>query len=106
MGRALPSDARRMNRNNYPFIALALSVPLLALLLFGAQPTPDGSTQLPLLTLLAVSEFGAIANAIAAWLSIAALTKGRFAPRRAATAVATFMLAAVFAWYLIRFWPS
>ena len=94
-----------MNRQNYPFIALALSVPLLALLFFGAESGPDGSTRLPLLTLLAVSEFGAIANAIAAWLSIAALIKGQFEPRRAAAAVAAFMFAGLFTWYLIRFWP-
>ena len=94
-----------MNRQNYPFIALALSLPLLALLLFGAQAGPDGSTRLPLLTLLAVSEFGAIANAIAASLSVATLLKGQFEPRRAAAAIAAIIVAAVFTWYLIRFWP-
>ena len=94
-----------MNRNNYPFIALALSAPLLALLFFGAQMGPDGSTRLPLLTLLAVSEFGAIANAVAASLSVAALISGQFEPRRAAAAVASLVFAAIFIWYLIRFWP-
>jgi hypothetical protein len=98
-------DQRRMNRNNYPAIALAVSAPLLALLVFGAQAVSDGSTRLPLLTLLAISEFGAIANAVAVWLSIAALIRGQFEPRRAVTGIAAFVFAAVFTWYLIRFWP-
>ncbi|MGB5735906.1 MAG: hypothetical protein WBM40_15830 [Thiohalocapsa sp.] len=94
-----------MNRNNYPLIALALSVPLLAALVFGAQPGPDGTVRLPLLTLLAISEFGTIANAVAAGLAIAPLLQGRFEPVRIATAIAALGFAAAFIWYLVRFWP-
>jgi hypothetical protein len=66
-----------------PAIALGLSVPLLGLLMFGAQPMPDGSTRLPVLTLLAISEFGAIANAIAAWLGVSRFLEGTFHSGRA-----------------------
>ena len=94
-----------MNRNNFPLIALGLSVPLLALLIFGAQPMTDGSTRLPVLTLLAISEFGAFANAIAAWLGIARLCKGPFHAGRTILSVASLLLAGAFIWTLIHFWP-
>lgn len=94
-----------MNKRNYPFIALGLSVPLLALLLFGGQTAPDGSTRLPWLTLLAVSEFGAIANIVAAWLTVPALTPREFDRRRAAAAAAAIVFAGIFIWSLVRFWP-
>ncbi len=94
-----------MNRNNFPLIALGLSVPLLALLLYGAQPVADGSNRLPMLTLLAISEFGAIVNAVATWLGVAPLLQGQFHARRAAIAAASLLLAGVFSWHLILLWP-
>jgi len=94
-----------MNRNNFPLIALGLSVPLLALLLFGAQPVADGSSRLPVLTLLAISEFGAIANAIATWFGVAPLLQRQFQARRTAIAAASLLLTSVFTWHLILFWP-
>jgi len=94
-----------MNRDNFPLITLGLSVPLLSLLIFGSQLMADDSTRLPLLTLLAISEFGAFANAIAAWFGVARLWQGPFRAGRTIVTVATFLLAGVFTWALIHFWP-
>ncbi|MGB5832998.1 MAG: hypothetical protein WBG92_13540 [Thiohalocapsa sp.] len=94
-----------MNRSNFPLIALALSVPLLMFLVYGAQRAPDGSMVLPLLTLLAISEFGAIANAIAAWLRIGPMLQGQFDARGAVIGAASMLFTAAFTWYLVSLWP-
>jgi len=94
-----------MNRDNFPLIAIGLSVPLLSLLMFGSQLMADGSTRLPMLTLLAISEFGTLANAIAAWLGIARLWQGPFHAGRTVVTVASLLLAGAFTWALIHFWP-
>ena len=94
-----------MNRNNFPFVALCLSVPLLAALVLGAQPAADGGLRFPLLTLLAISEFGLLINLGAAWLIIARLIGGERQTTTILVSLGSLLFAAGFASQLIRLWP-
>ena len=51
-----------MSSEKFPYIALALGVVFYIALTLGGQTHADGSTHLPLLTLLLVSEFGFISH--------------------------------------------
>jgi hypothetical protein len=95
----------RINRDNFPFIALALSVPLLAALVVGAQPTADGGIRFPLLTLLAISEFGLLINLGAAWLVIGRLIGGERETTTVMISIGSLLFAVAFAIQLIRLWP-
>mgnify|MGYP000731029178 CR=1 FL=1 len=55
-----------MSKTPFSYIALALSIPLLILLQFSAPENSAENTKLPLLTILIISEFGAIVTAIGA----------------------------------------
>ncbi len=57
-----------MTRENFPYIAAVLGLVLTIIVFKGSEPRDDGSTLLPLLTLLLVSEFGAIVTAIGSYL--------------------------------------
>lgn len=60
-----------MNKNNFPFIAAAIGFILTIVLLKGSGVRADGKTTfLPLLTLLLMSEFGAILTAIGTYLGL------------------------------------
>lgn len=53
-----------MTKDNFPIIAAALGFLLTLLVLRGSRLGDDGNTLIPLLTLLLVSEFGAILTLI------------------------------------------
>ncbi len=94
-----------MTREQFPTIALLVSVALLAALVFGGEPGPNGGRAIPLLALLAISELGAILNLIAAYIGVTLL---RTPPRSARTALrlaANLLLSVAFALQLVRFWP-
>ena len=57
-----------MTKDNFPYIAVILGLILTAIVFKGSELRDDGSTLLPLLTLLLVSEFGAIVTAIGVYL--------------------------------------
>ncbi len=57
-----------MTKENFPYIAAVLGLVLTIVVFKGSELRDDGSTLLPLLTLLLVSEFGAIVTAIASYL--------------------------------------
>jgi hypothetical protein len=98
-----------MNRHNFPFIALALSVPLAIALVIGARPaagdTAGTTTGLPLLTLLAISEFGLIVNLIAAGLGVHRLATLGWDPLRASITGGCVIFSLFFLSQLIRWWP-
>ncbi len=94
-----------MNRQNFPTIALLVSVALLALVTFGG-PNPDGSLRLPLLMVLLACELGAIINAIAVYVGLPALRQRPLPWRALLRLVANLLLVAVFAWHLFAFWPG
>jgi hypothetical protein len=94
-----------MNRRNFPTIALAVSVPLLLIVIFGGGPTPV-ETRMPLLALLLVSEFGLIVNTAGAYFGIAAMRE-RPRPRGAVLRLAAnLVLALNFGANLVAYWPG
>ncbi|MFW5450278.1 MAG: hypothetical protein ACKE9I_01665 [Methylophagaceae bacterium] len=54
----------------FPYIALGLASFLLLVVVRGSQLASDGTTTLPLLTLLVVSEFSFFVTAIGAYIGI------------------------------------
>lgn len=57
-----------MKTINFPYIALALSSFLLLLVMKGSELSDDGTTLMPLLTLLVVSEFSFFVTAIGVYI--------------------------------------
>jgi len=57
-----------MKTINFPYIALGLCAFLLLLVFKGSELNNDGTTMLPLLTLLVVSEFSFFVTAIAVYI--------------------------------------
>jgi len=57
-----------MKTINFPYIALGLGAFLLLLVIGGSEINTDGTTVLPLLTLLVVSEFSFFVTAIAVYI--------------------------------------
>ena len=57
-----------MTKEKFPIIAAALGFLLTLLVLKGSQQGDDGSTLIPLLTLLLISEFGVIVTGIGSYL--------------------------------------
>jgi hypothetical protein len=94
-----------MNRQNFPVIALLVSVALLALLTFGG-PGPDGGPRLPLLTLLLACELGAIINAIAVYAGLPAVRERPLPWRALMRLIANLLLVAAFSLSLLSLWPK
>jgi hypothetical protein len=58
----------QMTKDNFPYIAAVLGVVLTVIVYKGSGLRDDGRTLIPLLTLLLITEFGAIVTAIGAYL--------------------------------------
>jgi len=59
-----------MKKNIYPYIALAVGLVLLLIIVKGSETASDGGTLVPLLTLLVVAEFAFFATAIAVYMGV------------------------------------
>jgi hypothetical protein len=94
-----------MNRQNFPTIALLVSVPLLVLVTIGGTG-PNNATPIPLLALLLVSELGVIINIIAAYFGLPAFAERPLPRRRLLKLGANLLLAASFGLHLVAFWPG
>ncbi|TVQ91597.1 MAG: hypothetical protein EA400_04705 [Chromatiaceae bacterium] len=94
-----------MNRNNFPLIALALSLPLMAILFFGGRGDGGRTTGLPLLTLLTVAEFGLVANAIGAGLAVQGWVAGARTRRQVTIAIGCALISLLFLLQLVYWWP-
>ncbi len=89
----------------FPQIALLIGVPLLLLVIKGSEIGGDGTTVLPLLTLLIVCEFGAILSAIGVYTSIKTiLTKG-FELKAAILTTLCGLLSLRFLFLGLALWP-
>ncbi|PHS68664.1 MAG: hypothetical protein COB23_08985 [Methylophaga sp.] len=94
-----------MKTINFPFIAVALGLMLMLVVVRGSQIGEDGTTTLPLLTLLVVSEFCFFVNAIGAYIGIKHMYATSIKPAYAAVTVVCVILAARFMWLGITLWP-
>lgn len=59
-----------MKTYNFPYIAFALGLMLLPVVMIGSTEGSDGTSKLPLLTLLIVCEFAFLVNAIGVYIGI------------------------------------
>ncbi|WP_455221156.1 hypothetical protein [Kaarinaea lacus] len=59
-----------MKKYTFPYIALALGLILLLIIVKGSETASEGTTIVPLLTLLVVNEFAFFATAIGVYLGI------------------------------------
>jgi len=89
----------------FPYIALGLGVILLIVILVGSADASDGTTRMPLLTLLIACEFAFIVNAIAVYLGVRHTLATGKQPVYITAIVFCVLLAAVFAWLGIGLWP-
>lgn len=95
-----------MTKDNFPYIAVVLGLILTAIVFKGSELRDDGTTLIPLLTLLLVAEFGAIVTAIGSYLGARHL----FATRQITSHTAVTILCAVMCVHFIlqgfRLWPN
>jgi len=90
---------------NFPYLSIALSAVLFLIVAKGSEPQGDAYS-LPLLTLLVVSEFALIFNAIAVYIGI----KNRKNVENTVFYTITIVVCFVFAiWFLlmgVNLWPT
>ena len=94
-----------MIKENFPIIAAALGFLLTLLVLIGSRLGDDGKTLIPLLTLLVISEFGAILTAIGAYFGGRQFLATRTISNHTA---ATILCVCLFINFLVRgfqLWP-
>ena len=94
-----------MSKYNFPYIAFAMSVFFLLVVTIGGQESEGGSTKLPLLTLLVVSEFAFFLSAIGAYLSIRRILDIGYSAIHALLGVSCVILSIRFIVMGIDFWP-
>ena len=94
-----------MKTYNFPYIAFALGLILMATVMIGSSEGGDGTTRLPLLTLLIASEFAFFVNVFAVYIGIRHTLASGARPVYVITTVLCVLLAAGFAYLGIGLWP-
>lgn len=94
-----------MKTRNFPYIALALGLFLLLVVLRGSQIANDGLTSLPLLTLLVVSEFSFFVSAIGAYIGFNQIRKTGVQAFYSLVTLLCLILSLYFMWLGIKLWP-
>lgn len=94
-----------MKAAHFPFIASTIGLIMLIAVTFGRTTNGDGTTSLPLLTLLLMSEFALIVSAIGVYTSYKEMKlNGRTLPY-IVTAVLCSLLCVLFVVLGIKLWP-
>ncbi|MES9968999.1 MAG: hypothetical protein ABW092_03135 [Candidatus Thiodiazotropha sp.] len=94
-----------MNKNKFPFLALGIGLFLLLLVMKGGETRADGTTAIPLLTLLVVSEFAFFVTAIGAYLGIKHMLAVGLKPLYGVITLLCMLLSVGFLWHGITLWP-
>ena len=95
-----------MNRNNFPFIALAVGLFLMGVLFKTGAADPGTELLLPLLTVLIISEFGFIVMAVAVFLGVQTLRSKGFDLVLAVVTLLCGMLGIEFMVIGLDHWPG
>ncbi|MES9843933.1 MAG: hypothetical protein ABW162_06725 [Candidatus Sedimenticola sp. PURPLELP] len=95
-----------MKKQNYPFIALALGLTLLLIVIYGNQINNAGTPAVPLLTLLVVNEFGFFATAIGSYIGIRHIMATGMKPIYTITTGCCLLLSIYFMFMGIALWPQ
>lgn len=94
-----------MKTINFPYIASALGIVIMLLVMKGGQPGADGSTAMPLLTLLVMSEFAFFVTAFGTYIGAKHLRATGIQPLYAVVTVFCALLSLRFMWLGIELWP-
>lgn len=98
-----------MKTVNFPYIAVALGLFLMMVVINGSEVTSDGVTALPLLTLLIANECAFILTAVGAFIGIRYLKSIDFRfslkPLYTMTTILCILLTIQFALLGISLWP-
>ena len=94
-----------MKTVNFPYIASILGIVIMLLVMKGSQPGADGSTAIPLLTLLVMSEFAFFVTAFGVFIGVKHLRVTGMQPLYAAVTVFCALLSMRFAWLGFELWP-
>lgn len=97
--------AKTMKKHTFPYIALGLGLVLLMILVKGSETGSDGSTVVPLLTLLVISEFAFFATAIAVYLGIVHMKAVGIHYGYLAVTILCLILAVIFTFLGFKLWP-
>lgn len=89
----------------FPRIAILLGLALFATLVMGSMPAADGTSLLPLLMLLGISEVGFIATAIGCFMALSPKGEEPVSRRQRTTGIACGVMAICFAVQGVRLWP-
>ncbi|MBT2971298.1 MAG: hypothetical protein B6D72_09110 [gamma proteobacterium symbiont of Ctena orbiculata] len=95
-----------MNKKNFPFVALSLGLLTMLVVMKGVQTRADGSTSIPLLTLLVVSEFAFFVTAIGGYLGIRQIRASGMRPLYTGITLFCILLSVGFLLLGIRLWPN
>lgn len=94
-----------MKKYAFPYIALALGLILLLIILKGSETGSDGNTIVPLLTLLVINEFAFFATAIGVYLGIMHMKAIGIKYGYLAATILCGVLAIVFLVLGFKLWP-
>ncbi|HEB81774.1 MAG TPA: hypothetical protein ENJ11_02810 [Gammaproteobacteria bacterium] len=94
-----------MKTIHFPYLASGMGLFLLLLVVVGSKPGADGSTTLPLLTLLIINEFAFFVTAIGGFIGLRQMINSPFNLSTTIVAALCLILTAVFIWQGIQLWP-
>ncbi|MES9991626.1 MAG: hypothetical protein ABW098_06695 [Candidatus Thiodiazotropha sp.] len=95
-----------MNKSNFPFVALSLGLLIMLVVMKGIQPQADGTTTIPLLTLLVASEFAFFVTAIGGYIGIRHIQATGMRPLYTGTTLFCILLSIGFLLLGITLWPK
>lgn len=90
----------------FPYIALSVGLIFSLAIMKGSQLNEDGTTLLPLFTLLIICEISFFITTIGAYISAMQLLKDRFTLSSLLICIACILLALQFLISGIRLWPN
>ena len=94
-----------MKKINFPYMALGIGLFLMLVIIKGSEPAGDGSTKIPLLALLAISEFAFFLTAFAAYFGIKQILSVGISFIYATITVFCILLSIRFMIFGIELWP-
>ena len=94
-----------MKRFDFPYIALGLGIFLMLVVIKGSQTDDSGSTLMPLLTLLAISEVAFFVTAIGAYIGVKRILSNGLTFINTTITAGCALLSAGFLILGIKLWP-
>jgi len=95
-----------MKIETFPYIAAGVGILLMVLVIKGSETNVDGVTQIPLLTLLIVSEFAFFVTAFGAFIGFKQIRLKGMKLWYLAVSLFCVLMAIRFMWLGIELWPQ